>query len=175
MTARELLDQAQSRGAIKRVGDQLDRDPALREAVVAEARRAGIDLPDEAVSWAGKRLVRAALAREGAARVVGNPTRLDEAFVCGHCGLAVPPHGRTARDHCPACLRSRHVDVIPGDRAADCGGILDPVSVEIKHGEPIITYKCRVCGASKRNRAATDGDTPDRADVIVRLSAGNAV
>jgi hypothetical protein len=173
--AKERLAGATTRGAIKRLGEDVDRDGALRDAVIAEAKAKGAVIPDDIATWSGKRVVKLALDREAGARVIGNPIRLDEAFVCAHCGTDVPPHGRTARDHCPACLRSRHVDVVPGDRAADCGGILDPVSVEIKHGEAILTYKCRLCGAEKRNRALSDGDVPDRADVIVRLSAGNRV
>ena len=44
--------------------------------------------------------------------------RAGEAFVCTHCGRTVPGDapGTSQRNHCPHCLRSRHVDVTVGDR-----------------------------------------------------------
>ena len=50
-------------------------------------------------------------------------TKNDSGFVCANCGREVPPLGYSSRNHCPYCLCSLHVDVNPGDRAADCGGI----------------------------------------------------
>mgnify|MGYP002707339772 FL=1 len=48
----------------------------------------------------------------------------NEAFVCKVCGRTVVPQGAGSehRNHCPNCLSSLHVDIEPGDRAADCGG-----------------------------------------------------
>ena len=37
------------------------------------------------------------------------------------------PAGTQHRNHCPNCLSSLHLDIEPGDREADCGGIMDPV------------------------------------------------
>ncbi|HLL91284.1 MAG TPA: RNHCP domain-containing protein, partial [Tepidisphaeraceae bacterium] len=54
-------------------------------------------------------------------------TRQVEDFTCGHCGRSVRGNGYT--NHCPGCLWSRHVDVNPGDRAAACGGLMEPVAV----------------------------------------------
>lgn len=92
----------------------------------------------------------------------------DEAFVCQNCGAEVPPLRYTSRNHCPKCLRSLHLDVNPGDRAADCGGIMDPVTAEpdAKRGF-IITHKCRKCGAIRRNKAADDDDR----DALIKLTA----
>lgn len=172
--ARALLEAADTRGELKRLGAWLDapEQRELRAALLIEGRRRGAELPDDAVAWPGKRLLRLARAREEGARVVGTPTHRDEAFVCGHCGHAVPPHGRTARDHCPRCLRGLHVDVIPGDRAANCGGLLHPVGLRLDHGEPVIRYRCARCGAERVNRALEDGDDPDDAELLRRLSAG---
>ena len=49
----------------------------------------------------------------------------NETFVCKVCGRTVVPQGAGSdhRNHCPNCLSSLHVDIEPGDRAADCGGI----------------------------------------------------
>ncbi|WDF05905.1 RNHCP domain-containing protein [Shouchella hunanensis] len=30
------------------------------------------------------------------------------------------------RNHCPFCLYSKHQDIIPGDRASTCGGLMEP-------------------------------------------------
>ena len=64
-------------------------------------------------------------------------TMKDEAFICEHCGKSVPRLNYTARDHCPYCLFSKHVDIMPGDRANQCLGLLKPIGIEkFKH-----TYK----------------------------------
>ena len=39
------------------------------------------------------------------------------------------PAGTQHRNHCPNCLTSLHLDNEPGDRAADCGGQMEPVAV----------------------------------------------
>jgi hypothetical protein len=174
---RALLDGVGSRGAIRQVGEYIDRHPdsELRAMLLATARQRDPDLPDDAATWPGKRLVRAALGRESRARVPRNPTHLDEGFTCAHCRREVPPHGGTPRDHCPRCLRSLHVDVVPGDRAAACGGVMDPVGMAIRGGDPVIAYRCRACGTERTNRAATGGTEPDDAGVLVRLSRGELV
>lgn len=95
-------------------------------------------------------------------------TKIDEPFICEHCGNAVEPLGYTCRDHCPSCLYSKHVDVNPGDRAEDCKGSLRPVGLEMdsKKGY-VIVYKCERCGKMRKNKAAQD----DNMDEIIRLSA----
>ena len=92
---------------------------------------------------------------------------IDEPFLCRVCGFEVKPLGYTARDHCPRCLCSLHVDNLPGDRANECGGVLRPVGVETQRGEYKIVYRCESCGETKRNKAATDDDM----NLIIRLSA----
>ena len=68
--------------------------------------------------------------------------------------------GSEHRNHCPNCLSSLHVDIEPGDRAADCGGIMDPIAVWVrKNGEWAIVHRCRICGALSSNRVAAD-DNP---------------
>ena len=65
--------------------------------------------------------------------------------------------GTRHRNHCPYCLCSKHLDIEPGDRAADCGGTMDPVAVWVrKGGEWAIIHRCRVCGALSSNRIAAD-------------------
>ena len=54
-----------------------------------------------------------------------------DSFTCKVCGRPVVSAGAGSghRNHCPNCLSSLHLDIEPGDRAADCGGIMDPVGV----------------------------------------------
>ena len=52
------------------------------------------------------------------------------------------------------------MDVEPGDRESDCGGIMDPVAVWVrKGGEWAIIHRCRRCGSLSSNRVAAD-DSP---------------
>ncbi|MCR5264867.1 MAG: RNHCP domain-containing protein [Clostridiales bacterium] len=86
----------------------------------------------------------------------------DETFVCRVCGRTVVPEGAGSghRNHCPNCLCSRHLDIEPGDRASDCGGMMEPIAVWVrKNGEWAIVHRCRVCGALSSNRVAAD-DNP---------------
>lgn len=87
-----------------------------------------------------------------------------EDFICEHCGAEV--HGNGYTNHCPNCLWSKHVDVNPGDRAADCGGLMEPVGVELKNGEYILLQKCKKCGHLRKNKVSPE----DNFEEIIRLS-----
>ncbi len=167
-----MLSAARTRGDIRRLAGQLDADPDLREAVIAEGRRRGVDFGEGVATFSAKRVLRLARGREASSRVRENPIARDEAFVCAHCEVPVDAHGRTARNHCPHCLRSRHVDEVPGDRASTCGAVMDPVAVDLVGGHPVIHHRCRGCGVTVRVRAVLDGETPDRWSTIAALSAG---
>jgi len=82
--------------------------------------------------------------------------RRREDFRCDHCGFLVRGSGYT--NHCPHCLWSKHVDVWPGDRRADCRGEMEPVAVELIHDEFLITHQCLRCGLRKKNKAAPNDD-----------------
>ena len=97
----------------------------------------------------------------------------NQAFRCTHCRREVPPLANGSyRNHCPYCLYSLHVDVHPGDRASDCGGVLEPVGVDYNSKKGwVIVHTCQRCGAERRNRAALDDPTlPDAYELIVELS-----
>ena len=86
-------------------------------------------------------------------------TMIDEGFTCEVCGKVVNPLGYTARDHCPSCLSSKHLDINPGDRASLCKGILEPIAIEnAKKDMKKIVYKCTKCGEIKKNKVANDDD-----------------
>lgn len=85
-----------------------------------------------------------------------------ESFTCRNCGRLVVSSGAGSnhRNHCPNCLCSLHVDNKPGDREADCGGIMEPVAVWVrKNNEWAIIHRCRRCGKLSSNRIAAD-DNP---------------
>ena len=89
----------------------------------------------------------------------------NEVFTCRVCGRTIVPQGAGSdhRNHCPNCLTSLHVDEEPGDRASDCGGIMDAVAVWVrgngKNGEWAVIHRCRRCGKLSSNRVAAD-DNP---------------
>ena len=55
---------------------------------------------------------------------------IDENFICENCSNKVEKLNYSARDHCPFCLYSKHVDINPGDRLNPCHGLLVPIGVE---------------------------------------------
>ena len=68
-------------------------------------------------------------------------TMKDESFVCENCGKMVDKLNYTARDHCPYCLYSKHVDIMPGDRLNTCLGLLKPIGIEkYKNTMTILRY-----------------------------------
>lgn len=94
-------------------------------------------------------------------------------FTCVQCGREVPPLAAAGcRNHCPFCLYSRHVDVLPGDRANECGGVLEPVGVLVDARKGyVIVHRCRSCGELKRNRAASEDPVcPDDFEVLLSLT-----
>ena len=86
----------------------------------------------------------------------------NDSFTCKVCGRLMTPEsaGSDHRNHCNNCLCSLHVDIEPGDRASDCGGIMEPVAVWVrKGGEWALIHRCRRCGTLSSNRVAAD-DNP---------------
>lgn len=83
----------------------------------------------------------------------------DNGFICVNCGKTVEKLGVTSRNHCPYCLHSLHVDIVPGDRANECKGVLEPIGVETNSKKGyIIIFKCKKCGEVVRNKYAPDDD-----------------
>ena len=57
-------------------------------------------------------------------------------------------------------LASVDLDIEPGDRQADCGGLMDPVAVWVRSkGEWAVIHRCRRCGELSSNCLAAD-DNP---------------
>lgn len=98
-----------------------------------------------------------------------NFTRRDESFICEKCNKQVKELGYTSRDHCPFCLYSKHVDIMPGDRANLCHGLLKPIGIEKFKDTFKIIYKCAKCNKLHKNIMAKD----DNMDYIIELSKIN--
>ncbi len=93
----------------------------------------------------------------------------DAGFICKHCNKVVSPLGYSSRNHCPFCLYSLHVDIMPGDRNNPCGGSLRPqrADPDPKRGF-ILTHKCERCGEVVRCKVAEDDDRKK----LIALTAG---
>lgn len=98
-------------------------------------------------------------------------TRVTEDFLCGKCSFHVEGTGYT--NHCPECLWSKHVDINPGDRAADCLGLMEPMRVEKTKGEYSLLHRCCVCGYLKKNKLAKN-DNMNVVLAIMKRFAENA-
>ncbi len=94
---------------------------------------------------------------------------LDENFICENCLKEVDKLKYSARDHCPFCLYSKHVDINPGDRANKCQGMLEPIGIEKFKDTYKIIYKCKKCNIVHKNIMADDDDI----NLIIELSTNN--
>jgi hypothetical protein len=95
-----------------------------------------------------------------------NFKRVKENFKCEHCGEEVAGNGYT--DHCPKCLWGKHVDrEIPGDRASECRGLMEPARVLYEKGDYKIVYKCNRCNHDFKVRC----DKNDDKELLLKLTA----
>jgi len=98
-----------------------------------------------------------------------NFIRVKENFICEHCGYEVIGDGYT--NHCPECFYSKHVDDVPGDRNANCGGLMEPVEFMLKNGEEKIVHRCLICGHEKANRLDKN-DNRERLIELIKILNG---
>ena len=91
-----------------------------------------------------------------------------ENFTCEHCGTRVEGDGYT--NHCPECLWGKHVDVNPGDRSAQCGGLMEPIGLQLEGTKQLITHRCVLCGFARRNSVSE----LDNQEQIIKLSTKHA-
>ncbi len=93
---------------------------------------------------------------------------IDEQFICEHCHKKVEKLEYSARDHCPYCLYSKHVDINPGDRANQCLGLLKPIDVEKFKNTYKILYECDTCHMQHKNIMAIDDDINEIINLMVK-------
>ncbi len=100
-----------------------------------------------------------------------HPSRRPAFIRCRRCGGEFPPDapGTRHRNHCPWCLWSVHLDNRPGDRAADCGGGMEPIAIHARaDGEWLIVHQCRTCHIVHINRIAGDDSERELLALAVR-------
>ena len=93
----------------------------------------------------------------------------DESFICENSNKKVNKLNYTARDHCPYCLYSKHLDINPGDRLNKCHGLLQPINIEKYKNTYKIIYKCQKCNQIHKNIMSNDDDF----NKIIELSSNN--
>jgi len=123
---------------------------------VREAVRTGVVSRARYQSY--RRLVAEVMA-DGASEDDEPPDEQVPSFDCRNCGTEIPRNGGGTehRNHCPRCLHSLHLDVVPGDRMACCGSVMEPIAVWVrKGGEWALVHRCRGCGHLSSNRIAAD-------------------
>lgn len=103
------------------------------------------------------------------------PKTMSNTFVCENCRKEVATDGQIGtknRNHCPSCLFSKHVDNLPGDRGAACGGLMQPIGLTLKQegvdkygeekiGELMLIHRCKKDNKISINRIAAD-DAPEK-------------
>lgn len=109
----------------------------------------------------------------------GRPlNRAADAFLCAHCGTTVPGEapGTQQRNHCPRCLHSLHADITVGDRRSLCRGVMDPISLWVRHGHELaLLHRCQRCGVIHSNRIAGDDDPKTLRELFRLLEAAGGV
>lgn len=86
---------------------------------------------------------------------------INESFTCDFCKNIVEKHpDGSARNHCPFCLHSKHLDdIFPWDRASNCGGLMKPIGIDHKKNKWwMIRHQCTICGKIILNKIAPDDD-----------------
>ena len=87
-----------------------------------------------------------------------------EDFICENCNTEIKGNGYT--NHCSKCLWSKHVDIFPGDRLEDCGGLMEPISIEKEGQKYMVTHRCKICRGEKRNKI----EESDNFDSVIKIS-----
>lgn len=114
-----------------------------------------------------------------------NARMSETSFTCCHCGktaLYTDSMGTQHRNHCNNCLWSKHVDTTPGDRAATCGGCMEPIGVTLKRegtdkygkeklGDVMLIHRCTTCGLININRIAADDPEQLMMDVFEKSTS----
>ncbi|MDP2091351.1 MAG: RNHCP domain-containing protein [Candidatus Gracilibacteria bacterium] len=86
---------------------------------------------------------------------------INESFKCENCEKEISEHPEgSARNHCPFCLYSKHLDEdYPGDRASKCHGLMKPIDIDYKKNKGnMIKHKCAKCGKEILNKVAPDDE-----------------
>lgn len=89
---------------------------------------------------------------------------LNENFKCDNCGKDIVLHPEwSARNHCPYCLYSKHLDNIsPWDRGSTCLWLMLPIDIDYKKNKwYMIKHVCKKCNKNILNKVAPDDNFMD--------------
>jgi len=89
---------------------------------------------------------------------------INESFTCENCGKEIEKHPEgSARNHCPYCLSSKHMDeTFPWDRASQCHWVMLAVWIDHKKNKwDMIKHKCKKCNKEILNKIAPDDNFID--------------
>jgi hypothetical protein len=62
------------------------------------------------------------------------------------------------------------VDIHPGDRASECGGMMRPTAIDMNHGTCVVVQRCETCGHERPNKIVEN----DNFDMVLRISRGES-
>lgn len=89
--------------------------------------------------------------------VVCSMKKINESFICIHCGKEISQAPKTCRNHCPYCFVSLHVDwKIPWDRDGKCDSLMYPTNYKLSNSEYKILFECSKCHKQHWNKRAED-------------------
>ena len=89
---------------------------------------------------------------------------INENFLCENCNQNILKHpGGSARNHCPFCLYSKHLDEnFPWDRISECMWLMIPIWIDHKKNKWwMIKHKCNKCNKEILNKIAPDDNYLD--------------
>jgi len=84
---------------------------------------------------------------------------INESFICEHCWINIDKHPEwSARNHCPTCLYSKHLDEnFPWDRLSKCHWLMQAIDIDYKKNKGnMIIHKCLKCNKQILNKIAPD-------------------
>ena len=86
---------------------------------------------------------------------------INDSFKCDNCLKDIIKHPEwSARNHCPYCLYSKHLDeVSPWDRISKCHWLMKAIDIDYKKNKwNMIKHKCKKCGKEILNKLSPDDD-----------------
>jgi len=86
---------------------------------------------------------------------------INDSFICEKCLKLVTKHPEwSARNHCPFCLYSKHMDeVSPWDRESKCWWLMQAIWIDYKKNKwNMIKHICIKCNKIILNKVAPDDD-----------------
>jgi DNA-directed RNA polymerase subunit RPC12/RpoP len=83
----------------------------------------------------------------------------NESFCCDNCKKEITKHPSwSARNHCPFCLHSKHLDKeFPWDRLSECHWLMKPIWKDYhKNKGWMVVHECTKCWKKIPNKLAED-------------------